>query len=183
MVITKLYTAEDLWTLGEDARFELVHGELRERIPAGERHGDVRDEIAAQLRTFARAHGLRKVTGAEMGFIVRRNPDTVLASDVAFIHEEHLSANRDKRKFVPVPPDFVVEVVSLSDTRDDVTENVALYLTAGVMLVWVADPERRTVAVHTLGQPEQIAREGDIIDGAPVLPGFRVVVAKLFSED
>jgi Uma2 family endonuclease len=182
MVITKLYTAEDLWEMGEDAHFELVLGELREYVAAGERHGDVSVELVWQLLNFTRERRLQKVVIPETGFIISRNPDTVLVPDAAFIHEDRLPVDRDERKFIPLPPDFAVEIMSPSNTRDDIAEKVALYLAAGVALVWVIDPERRTVAIHTPGLPEQVAYEGDTVDGAPVLPGFRVAVADLFTR-
>lgn len=80
-----LITAAQLWEQGVVGRWELVRGKLKAMSPAGSRHGDIAAEINAQLRAFAKSRSLGSILAAETGFIVGRDPDSILAPDVAFI--------------------------------------------------------------------------------------------------
>ena len=88
-------TADELLQLGlSHKRTELVQGQLVVREPAGYRHGEVAARLLASLYHFVDSHALGRVLTAETGFVLRRNPDTVRAADVAFVRQER----------VPVPP-------------------------------------------------------------------------------
>ena len=174
-------TADELARLPDDGwRYELIEGGLIRMTPAGGVHGEVGTEVHYHLRAFAGRHRLGRVYAAETGFLIARNPDTVLAPDVAFVRAERLPPRRDRRGFMPIAPDLVVEVVSPSDQEQDVAKKVARYLAAGVPLVWVARPEPRTVTVHTPDEPPRVLRSGDVLDGGDVLPGLALPVGELF---
>jgi Uma2 family endonuclease len=115
----------------------------------------------------------------EVGIFTHRNPDTVRGADVAFISNERYSRLESKRGFLEVAPDLVVEVLSPEDRPGEVARKVAEYLEAGVRLVWVADPETKTVRAH---RPGSEVREADRLAGDDVLPGFDVAIAELFEE-
>lgn len=82
--------------------------------------------------------------------------------------------------FVAEAPDLAVEVLSPDDRPRAVQEKIGHYLAAGTRLVWVVDPRRRSVTVHATGEPPWVLREDDVLDGAPVLPGFRYEIARMF---
>src|SRR5438105_5002987 len=106
----RLYTADDLWQLSnlpenEDKRLELIEGVLYEMPPTGWLHGDVAGEFGAYIRNFVKRHKLGRVTAAETGFILFKNPDpqgkdTVLAPDVGFISAARVPAELPEQ-FVP----------------------------------------------------------------------------------
>ena len=79
-------------------------------------------------------------------------------------------------------PDFVVEVLSISNTRGEMARKRREYFQAGVRLVWMVDPQSRTVAVYTDPESVSIATEEDIIDGRDVLPGWKVDLGRLFAK-
>ena len=84
-------------------------------------------------------------------------------------------------KFFPGPPDLAVEILSPDDRPGEVAAKVADYLRAGAQAVWVVDPEGQTITVHTRdGATRYGAHES--LDGAPVLPAFRVSVGTLLDE-
>jgi Uma2 family endonuclease len=83
--------------------------------------------------------------------------------------------------FPAQPPDLAVEILSPSNTASDIHEKVLDYLAAGVRLIWIVDPRTRSVAVHSGETPITIAREGDLLDGRDVVPGFTLEVADLFE--
>ena len=176
-------TAEELFHLPDDGwRYALVEGELQRMTPAGFDHGAVVMNVAVPLAQHVRRGGLGVVCGAETGFVLARRPDTVLAPDVAFVRRERIPASGRPAAFWEGAPDLAVEVVSPGDTRPEVAAKVASWLAAGTRVVWVVDPGRRSVAVHEPGAtPWHFAADADIVDGAPLFPGFRLPVADVFA--
>lgn len=171
-------TADDLMTLPkQDARYELVHGELVVIPPAGARHGQIGVRLVISLGTYVDAHGLGQVLGPDTGFLLARDPDTVRAPDVSFIVASRVPAEGMSPGYVDGAPDLAVEVVSPSDTLYEVDEKVAEYLAAGTRLVWVVNPKRRTIAIHAPHAPITVLDEQDVLDGGDVVPGFRCAIA------
>ena len=177
---TQLMTADDLWRLPDDGlRHELVQGELTVMTPASGDHGEIALNVGAILRAHVKANQLGRVLGAESGFIIGRNPDTVRSPDAAFISKDRAPAG-GWPKFVPFAPDIAVEVVSPSDSLLDVEEKIEQWLKAGTALVWVVNPRGRTVTVHRGGRDPRVLRESDALTGEDVCEGFSVQVAELF---
>jgi Uma2 family endonuclease len=88
-IAARLVSADELFQMPEDGpRCELVEGEIQEMTPAGFEHGIIIGEIHGRVWSHVARQGLGVVTGAETGFLIQRNPDTVLAPDVAFV-EQH----------------------------------------------------------------------------------------------
>ena len=178
----RLMTAEDLWNLPNDGmRHELVRGVLRSMPPAGGEHGWITGDVDSPLRAHVRANGLGVVMVGDIGFKLATEPDLVRAPDVAFVSRERLPAMGDLTKFLNGAPDLAVEVVSPSDLYSEVAEKVAEWLQYGTRLVLVVDPRRRVVAVHRPGQPVRELGEADTIDGADVVPGWRLPVRAVFA--
>ena len=80
------------------------------------------------------------------------------------------------------PPLLAAEILSPSDTHEDVVEKLHLYLELGVAVVWILDPDLRTVTVHRRGADPQFFNAAQELTGDPELPGFRVRVADLFGR-
>ena len=116
---------------------------------------------------------------AETGFLVGRNPDTVLAPDFAFVAKERLPDPLPKG-YVPVVPDIVLETRSPNDTRREVAEKVQQWLDVGVRLVWELDPVTPILTVHRNGVPIRQLGVADTLDGEDVLPGFTLPLDLLF---
>jgi len=184
---TRLITADELLVMphrdenGNDCRLELIRGELKVMSPSKPLHGIVCAHIAAELRDFVRGRDLGVVVGAETGFIVERDPDTVLGVDAAFISHERLSTIEDLDNFAPFAPDLAVEVISPSNTAREMENKAALYFAAGARAVWVLNPKKKTVAVYSSPTEVRILGGQDTLDGGEVLPGFRVELSKLFA--
>lgn len=180
-VTTKPMTADELERMPEDAyRYDLIRGVLKRMSPTEFLHHKVAGNVAALLPNFVTPRGLG-VVGGEGGFVLEIDPDTVLAPDVAFVRTDRLPPEDQWDRFARLAPDLVVEVVSPSETAPEVEEKVGLYLAAGVPLVLVVGPRRRTVRVRTADGGDRLLTEADELDGGAVLPGFRVPVARLFA--
>ena len=183
MATTKLVTAEDLLLMDQDkGRYELIEGELRERPPAGEEHGEIGLGIAARIWLHVREHQLGTVYNSETGFVLARDPDVLVAPDVAFIRSGRLPEDRDKQKFIETAPDLFDEGVSPSEQPGDITNKVQRYLDADVQLVWIVYPRQRTVAVFKADRTWDNLQSDAELDGGDVLPGFKLPLAELFGE-
>lgn len=172
-------TAEELLRLQPlHKRSELVGGVMRVREPAGFWHGQIASEIGFRIRNHVRRYQLGITLAAETGFILRRNPDTVRAPDVAFVSRDRLPP-RDARGFAELAPDLVVQVLSPDDRPGEVLGKVGDWLSAGCRLVWVVDPERREVRVYRADGGVDLVGEAGVVEGEDVLPGFRLTVAEV----
>lgn len=177
---TRHVTADELFAMPNNARRELVRGEVREMAPAGFNHGDVTNRFAYLLSRHVYDNDLGKVSAAETGFRLQKDPDTVRGADVAFIAKARIPKNGGPAGFWPGAPDLVVEVVSPGDTLEEVEDKVDDYLSAGARMVLVITPRRKTLTVHRSGANPVILREGDVLDTGDVVPGFRCSVADIF---
>jgi Uma2 family endonuclease len=176
-----LTTADELFMMPDDGfRYELVRGEVRRMPPAGSEHGAVAVNIAVVIAQFMKANGLGVGFGAETGFKIASEPDTVRAPDLAFVRRERIPDEGIPRGFWPGAPDLAVEVVSPGDTYTEVEEKVHDWLNAGTHMVLVLNPRTRTVAVYTSHTDVVRLTESDTLDGGEVLPGFTCRVAELF---
>jgi len=178
-----LLTSEDLLQMPrDDWRYELVEGVLHRMPPPGFEHGSFAGQLSGLLFTHVRQHKLGRVLAAETGFQIASNPDTVRAPDVAFVTQERLrQADFDRQKYFPGAPDFLVEVLSPSDSYSDVEKKVADWLAAGARLVVLADPAKELLFVHRPGQAVQILSRGDTLDASDVVAGWKVRLAEVFE--
>jgi len=118
----------------------------------------------------------------EVGVYTQRSPDTVRGADVCFISRERYSQRGKERGFLDVAPELVVEVISPSDSKVSVDEKLGEYFAIGVRMVWVADPERKTVRAYRSLQDVRTLGGEDMLRGEDVLPGFCVPVSRLFED-
>jgi Uma2 family endonuclease len=182
MSTTAHFTADELLNLptGMGKRYELVEGELRIMSPSGWRHGEIVDNLHALLSAFIRDHELGRGFGAETGFLLSRNPDTVRAPDFAFIAKENLPERKPSEAYWPGVPDLAVEVVSPGDRKSEVEGKVAAWLDAGCPAVWVVDPKTESITAHFGSTESRTAIAGEMFHGDPILTGFSCAVAELF---
>jgi Uma2 family endonuclease len=185
IVQDRLYTADDLWDIshraGETRRFEVVKGEPRDMTRTGGLHGVIALEIGYHVLHYVKKqHQLGYATSAETGFILATDPATVRAPDVGFVAKAHLSGPIPQ-KYFPLAPDLAVEVVSPSDTAQDIRERVRDFLKAGTRLVWVVYPESRTVDVYRSDGMQVVEIDG-VLEGGDALPGFELALRAVFES-
>lgn len=159
---------------------ELVDGLLVEK-PMGYRESLLAVALATLLREFVRPRKLGRVTG-EAGML-RLFPGLVRIPDVAFISAGRFPEGRVPADPVPdLAPDLAVEILSSSNTAAEMERKRREYFEAGVRLVWIIDPDARTVAVHPASKEARRLSERDALDGGDVLPGFSLPLTELFAE-
>lgn len=175
-------TAEDLPYLApDDGVCELVAGDLVREPPPGEGHGWIAGKLLVHVGRFVLERNLGRIYAAETGFVLARDPDTVRCPDAAFVSADRLAATPSPGPYFEGAPDLTIEVLSPRNAGPETAAKVRDYLAAGGQAVWVIDPVTETVTVHSAGAgPRHFAR-GDVLDGAPILPGFRLPVVSIFE--
>lgn len=177
----KSMTIEELAKLPPDqSRGELIQGEFFSTSPAGHSHGIIASNILFFVARFVRENKSGRTYAAETGFILTRNPDTVRAPDAAFVRQERL-ANQPDAGFFEGAPDLAIEVISPSETVDDVESKVIDYLNAGAQLIWLIYPRTRTVTVYRSLTDIEILTIKDTLDGGALLPGFSITLKEIFD--
>ncbi|MDT7807814.1 MAG: hypothetical protein QOJ70_1627 [Acidobacteriota bacterium] len=174
-------TADELFAMPDDGfRYELVKGELRRMSPSGSEHAVIIGKLTMRLGQHVEANNLGLYFGAEAGFKIASDPDTVRAPELAFVGRERIPGSGVPKKFWSGAPDLAVEVVSPGDTFNEVEEKLEQWLSAGTRAVWIVNPRRRSVAVY--GSMSDVTRlsEGDELEGGEVVPGFRCKVSEIF---
>ena len=183
---TRLITADELLVMppydedGNQCRFELIRGELKVMSLAKPLHGAICSRLNINIGVFVEERDLGETFGAETGFLVERDPDSVLGADVAFVSHARLAAESFE-KYFPFAPDLAVEVLSPGNTASEINEKVAMYFAAGSRAVWVFNPKKRSASVYASPTNSRVLKEHDILDGGEVLPDFKLDLSKLFA--
>jgi Uma2 family endonuclease len=184
----RLMTVDELLDLPERKFVErtLIQGQLRERKVTYRNpwHSSALAKVSFFLEQWRRAQSLVRCTvvAGDAGFLLRHDPDSVAGIDVAIAHEGTPLYRRGKKVIYDGPPLLAVEIRSPSDRDDDVETKVDEYLAAGVPLVWVISPRRRTVTVIRPDAEPELFSESEEMSGEPHLPGLRFKVAELFAD-
>jgi Uma2 family endonuclease len=163
-----------------DLLYEVVDGKIREK-EMGAREIEVAGTLFLHLGMFAKTQRLGR---ALMEFVFRIDAANNLQRrpDVAFVSHAKWPVQW------PVPdvpawemiPNLAVEVVSPSNTADQVQEKIHEYFAAGVVAVWVVYPRQSEVYVYSSRTQIQVLQLGDELDGRDLVPGFRLPLAALF---
>ncbi len=176
---TQITTAEQLF-VANLPQCELIGGEIVMMSPAGFNHGRFASRIVGALENHVTPRGLGVVTTAEAGFQIAHDPDTVRVPDVAFVRADRIPSGGVKG-FFQGAPDLAVEVISPTDRASEVAAKVQTWLQAGSSMVWVVDPENRTLTVHRGRHEIAVLTASDAIPGGDLLPGFSMSVGLIFA--
>jgi Uma2 family endonuclease len=176
-----LLTAEEFEAGGSKYDFcELWDGALLVREPEGGPGSEVTTRLLVRLNGHVYSRDLGWTPSQDTGFLLRRDPDRVLAADVSFVSMKRLPSI-PRQGFWPVAPDFVVDVRSPSDRWADVVKKCGVWIAHGTLVAWALDPNERRIVVMRPDLPAVEAGPDDEVDAAPALPEFRVRVGDLFE--
>jgi Uma2 family endonuclease len=134
------------------------------------------------LNQFVRQHRLGWVFSSDTGY--RLDPartNHVRKPDASFVRSGRLPNDKPADTYDQLAPDLAIESVSPNDTVLELEEKIEEYLQAGVRLIWVINPDLRTVKIYRPGRPIQEVRSGDELSGEDVVPGFSCQVSDLFA--
>ena len=181
-----LMTSEALLALPDDGiDREIIRGQLRERemTRRNRRHSRTTARLGWFLNTWLhqQAPGGEILVG-DAAFCLAHNPESTVGIDLAYISESLSKVAPDDTFLIDGIPVLAAEILSPSDTHEDIVEKVQLYLEVGVAVVWVIDPDLRNVTVYRPGKDAVFFAASQELVGDPELPCFRVRVADIFSR-
>ncbi len=176
-----LLTADDLFGLPDDGcQYELEAGRLLRMPSSGLKASVVAATVVYLLAAWVRPRRLGAVGGADLGFLIARNPDTVRAADAVFYRAERISESGIPSRYWDLAPDLAVEVLSPSNRPGAILRKVGEYLDAGTALVWMLDPEQRRTTVFRAGGSITVLGEDGVLDGEDVLPGCAIALSEVW---
>ena len=179
-------TDEQFWQLchqHHDLQFErTAEGELIIMPPTGGLTGDRNSDINFQLRLWNRNSKLGKVFDSSSGFKLPNGADR--SPDAAWVELSRWNSltREQQERFVPLCPDFVIELRSPSDLLKNIQDKMQEYLNNGAKLGWLIDPKRHIVEIYHPSQEVEILRSPKTIFGEDVLPGFSLDLTEIFNE-
>jgi len=163
----------------DERRYELINGELREKI-VGWEPLFIAGRIAGRLNTcLYPRHGAAAV--GPMIYCFDR-PDYGPKPDVVYVRLERLPDRQIPREDLHLPPDLAAEVLSPDTRALDLEVRLDDYLSAGIPLVWIVNPNRRTIRVYRSDGTTRSFQAKDLVENEPLLSGFRMVVGEVFPQ-
>jgi Uma2 family endonuclease len=167
-----------------DLLYEVVDGRILELLPMGAYESDIANFLAQLLDEHARKFRFGRAF-VELLFRIDVARDLKRRPDVAFV-----SATRwPYGKRVPrgeawdMIPNLAIEVVSKSNTGEEILAKLEDYFQTGTELVWFVYPSARQVYVYTSATDVRILAHSADLDGGDVIPGFHLAVNRLFEDE
>ncbi|MGA7953756.1 MAG: Uma2 family endonuclease [Gloeobacterales cyanobacterium] len=171
----------ELCSANRELRFERsAAGELIIMAPTAWGTGNQNAEISGQLWAWNRQTRLGKVFDSSTGFRLANGADR--SPDASWVSKDRLEAlNADPAKFLPLAPDFVVELRSQSDALKPLQTKMQEYIDNGVRLGWLIDSKNQRVEIYRLGQEVEVLESPVSLSGEDVLPGFSLDLSPLWA--
>jgi Uma2 family endonuclease len=160
----------------ESYRYELWQGEL---VDVGETiydHNWTSDQLVMCIKLFVRAARLGGDAAAETG--IQFDTNTLVRPDLSYWDAEHLSSIDRRRSPVQVIPQLLAEILSPSNSLKELFADAEYFLRAGVLVVWIVNPDPFEVHVFEKGRAKRVLHPGDLLEAPSVLPGFSEKVSR-----
>ncbi|MBZ8183044.1 Uma2 family endonuclease [Oscillatoria salina] len=164
---------EQLAAVNQDLGLELnAAGELIIMPPTGGETGNRNFELDGQLWLWNRQNNLGKAFDSSTGFRLRNG--ATRSPDLSWITTERWDnlTSEQRKKFLPLCPDFTVELVSENDDLATTQAKMEEYLANGLRLGWLINPKTQTVEIYRPNQPVEVLQSPNNLSGENVLPGF-----------
>ncbi|NET90931.1 MAG: Uma2 family endonuclease [Kamptonema sp. SIO1D9] len=164
-----------------DLRLErTAEGELIIMPPTGWVSGNQNSKLTQRLANWTDANGTGLAFDSSTGF---RLPNGANRSpDAAWVKKSRIEAlNPDPNRFLPLAPDFIIELRSASDRLETLRSKMQEYIDCGVSLGWLIDPENQQVEIYRQGKEVEILQSPTSLSGEDVLPGFVLNLSQILS--
>jgi len=149
--------------------------------PSGYRNNRREAYIVAELFRWAEADGRGEVVSSNAGFNL---PDgSTLSPDAAWVDSSRVErlSEYEQERYLPFAPDFVVEVLSKSDSLAELEAKMEQWIANGARLGWRIDPYGGTVAIYSAGATVRVLNRPDWIKGTGPIEGFELKMARIWS--
>ena len=184
--VAPLLTSADLAAMPDQlpsgpVDFDLHEGRLVLMSPPGWRHGNLQARISSALVSQGEERG-HSEAGSGGGVILSRKPDTVVGPDALFVTKRSMPIRESPEGYLETIPELVAEIRGKNDSLAEFNCYVANYLQAGVQLVWMVDPQSKTVAEHRPGAATCKLTVADTLHCDDIIPGFALPLAEFFRD-
>jgi Uma2 family endonuclease len=177
-------TVDEFWEFcqaNREFRSELTKdGELNLMPPTGFETSNKNAEITTQLRIWAKKNKTGIATESNAGFVLPNG--ATYAPDAAWTSEKRLEkfTEKEKEKFLPLCPDFVIELRSSSDNLKELQAKMDEYIENGARLGWLVDPKNRQVHVYRPNVKTKVLDNPLSVSGEDVLKGFELNLTEIW---
>lgn len=172
---------EQLCAQNRDTKFELTsQGELIVMSPTGSESGRQNGDLFGQIWYWNRQTKLGIVFDSSTGFTLPN--DAKRSPDVSWIKKSRWDelTTKQKRKFAPLAPDFVIELLSPNDRLSDVQSKMTEYQACGVKLGWLIYPDEKRVEIYRVGRETEVLLEPKNLSGEDLMPKLTVDLQEIF---
>jgi Uma2 family endonuclease len=171
----------ELCKVNHDLRLERSStGELILMPPTGWESGRQNSKLNLRVGTWAEQDGTGLVFDSSTGFSLPNGADR--SPDVAWVEKSRIEAIApDPAKFLPLAPDFVIELRSATDKLTTLERKMAEYRDCGVRLGWLIDPQEKRVQIYRFGRPTEYLNQPEQLSGEDVLPGFVLTLTEIWG--
>lgn len=170
--------------LNRDLRLErTAEGDIIIMPPTGFETGARNSDITMQFAIWAKKDGRGVAVDSSTGFKLPNGADR--SPDAAWVLHSRLAtvAPDKKKKFLPLCPDFVIELKSPTDTLADVEAKMREYIENGAQLGWLVNPETRRVHIYRPDAEVEILENPESISGEPLLTGFTLDLREIWQPN
>ncbi len=164
-----------------DVRIERSsNGEIIIMPPTGSETGDRNAEITTQLRNWAKKDKKGKTYDSSTGFELPNS--ATISPDASWVRKERIKqfTAKQREKFLPLCPDFVIELRSVSDSLKDLRKKMEEYIENGASLGWLIDPKNKIVYVYRPNLEVEILQNPQTISGEVVLENFELDLTEIW---
>jgi Uma2 family endonuclease len=171
-------------SLRDDSLYEVVDGQIVELPSMGAYQNSIASELVYFLLAFIKPKKLGRAVGETL-FVLDRAADLKRRPDVAYVSYERWprTSKVPQTEAWDVVPEVAIEVVSPSNSAEEILEKIREYFQAGCQRVWVVYPKEKQVYVYRSATQNIILSLKDELEGEAVIPGFRLPLADLFEDE
>jgi Uma2 family endonuclease len=164
-----------------DLRFERTfEGELIIMPPTGWETGNKNAKLTQRLGNWADADGTGLAFDSSTGFKLPNGANR--SPDASWVKRERIETlNPNPARFMPLAPDFAVELRSASDSLETLQQKMQEYINCGVRLGWLIDPQNQRVEIYRLKKDVEILQSPTSLSGEHILPGFVLDLTQILS--
>lgn len=165
-----------------EARLEIdSEGNLIFMSPTGSETGDRNLELAFQIKLWNKQNKLGKAFDSSTGF--KLSNGAVRSPDVSWvaIAQWNSLTKQQQRKFAPIDPDFALELMSPTDDLNELQSKMKEYLSCGVKLGWLINPDAKQVEIYRQGREKEVLYNPEILSGEAIMPGLTVSLTEIFT--
>jgi len=177
-----LITAEEFFErFGDSGGCELVDGRIQEMPMPGGIHGKVCLNVGFHLKLYLMRNPIGHAMSNDTFVLLKRDPDTMRGPDICYVSFDKIPQNALPSGALSIPPELIFEVLSPSDTVKATTSKIQEYLTAGVTVGILLNPDTRTATIFRSQAAEQTFAANETLTIPDILPGFAVKAGDFFA--